>query len=551
MSKQSQRASKDFTRRKFLGVSAMATAAFYGATSFGLTSCKKDKEIIDNEGSNGGDVIYGRDTDVVVIGSGFGGAVAGLRMSEAGLNVTMLEMGKHYEVSPDGKTFCSMLQPDERSTWLKNKTVLPFGPRLPIRKVGLGVLDRVEYDNMKIYRGTCLGGGSLVYGAMLPQANSALWDEQFPDIDYEEMQNIWYPKVRTVLPVTRKVPQDILDSKYYRYARVGIEQCEKAGMEPFWIPGGLDFNIVRDEIEGRVKKSSISGDLLYGVNSGAKNSVDRNYIPAAVGTGKMTVETMSKVRYIEQKEDGRYEVMIDRINDQGKTVKSNVIRCTYLFVTAGVVGTNGILLRSQREGGLKNLEHIGEGVGTNGNIMMVRGKFGEDVGAEQCSFPVSGYYQPDNPYGILLAEQAPVPLGVELKLLGALAITINEYRGHFKLDNNNDDEGVSLVWDKNGLDQGYAQARHFTDRLIDANGGQVMTSFFQPDGFSKDFTYHPLGGVLRGKASDNYGRLKAYKNLYCVDGSMIPGYTCAANPAMTIAAVAERCLDDIIRNDLF
>ncbi|MCO5249591.1 MAG: FAD-binding protein [Chitinophagales bacterium] len=521
MSKHQDQAGGDFTRRKFLGMSAMATAAFYGASSFGLTSCKKDKDTDDSEGP-----IYGRDTDVVVIGSGFGGAVAGLRMSEAGLNVTMLEMGKHYEVSPNGNTFCSMLQPDERSTWLKNKTVLPFGPRLPIRKTGLGVLDRVEYDNMKIYRGTCLGGGSLVYGAMLPQANQALWGTEYPDIDYQEMQDIWYPKVRTVLPVSRKVPQDILDSKYYKYARVGIEQCEKAGMETFYIPGGIDFDIVRGEIEGRIKKSSVSGDLLYGVNSGAKNSVDRNYIPAAVGTGKMTVETMSKVRYIEQLEDGRYEVLIDRINDQGKTIKSDVLRCTYLFVTAGVVGTNGIFLRSQKEGGLANLEHIGEHIGTNGNIMLVRGQFGEDVGSEQCSFPVSGYFQPDNPYGILLAEQAPVPLGVETRLLGALAITINDYRGKFELDGSNADEGVSLNWAKNGLDQGYAQAQYFADRLNDANGGKVMTTFFQPDGFSRDFTYHPMGGVVRNLSSDAYGRLKGYKNLYCVWSDDVRIYLC-------------------------
>lgn len=539
----------DYNRRRFLGLSAMATAAFYGASTFGLTSCKKDASI-DEDPDNPKEPEYGEDTEVVVIGSGFGGSASALRMTEAGMKVIMLEMGKHYEVADSKKPFCSTLKPDGRATWLRNSTMLPFGPTLRIMNKGLGVLDRVEYDHMKIYRGTCLGGGSVVYGCMLPQANDILWNDQFPDISYSEMDQLWYPKVRSVIPV-RTVPEDILNSEYYRFARVGFDHCVKAGMQKFFIPGGVDFDSIRDEIEGRIQKCLTDGDLLYGVNSGAKHSVDRNYIPAAMGTGKLTIQTMSKVHHIEQLKDGRYEVLVERIDNDGKVVKSHVIRSNYVFVCAGVVGSNGILLRSINENGLPNLERIGENVGTNGNIMVVRGKFDENVGSKQCIVPVSGYYQPDNPHGIYLAEQAPIPIGFETGVLGVLGVTVNEYRGQFKLDSDNSTEGVSLDWDPNGLDQGLEASRNFIGRLLDANGGQVMSSVFPNDGYSKDFTYHPLGGVVRGQSSDNYGRLKGYKNLYCIDGSMIPGSTCAANPSLTIAAIAERCLDNIIKNDLF
>lgn len=539
---------KDFTRRKFLGMSAMASAAVYGASIINLTSCSKDNPF--EKPSKTPDSLYGEDTDVVVIGSGFGGAVAALRMTEAGMNTIMLEMGKQYEVTGSNQPFCSTLSPDGRSTWLKSKTVLPFGPSLPIFKKGLGVLDRVDYDHMKIYRGTCLGGGSVVYGCMLPQANDLLWDEEFPDISYEEMNSVWYPKVRSIIP-TQRVPDDILASKYYEYARVAFEHCEKAGIEKFYIPAGVDFQSIRDEIHGRAKKYLTNGDLLYGVNSGAKHSVDRNYIPAALGTGKLTIQTMSKVHYIEQQSDGRYEVLIYKIDEQGSIVKSHTIRSKYVFVCAGTVGTNGIFLRSQRENGLSNLERIGENVGTNGNIMVIRNDFGKNVGSKQCIVPVSGYYQPDNPYGVYLAEQAPIPIGFETGALGVLGVTVNEYRGQFKLDHSNTSEGVSLDWDPNGLSQGLEASKHFINRILDANGGSVMKNIFPRDGYSKDFTYHPLGGVVRGQSSDQYGRLKGYKNLYCVDGSMIPGSTCAANPSLTIAAIAERCLQDIVKNDLF
>lgn len=548
MFKSSQKTVNDYNRRKFLGLSAMATAAFYGASTFGLTSCKKDPiedDTVDPEIPE-----YGEDAEVVVIGSGFGGSAAALRMTEAGMNVTMLEMGKQYEVTDSKKPFCSTLKPDGRANWLRNKTILPFGPSLSIAKKGLGVLDRVDYSNMKVYRGTCLGGGSVVYGCMLPQANDLLWSDQFPDISYAEMDQQWYPKVRSIIP-TRTVPEDILNSEYFRFARVGLEHCVKAGMQKFMIPGGVDFDSIRDEIEGRIRKCLTDGDLLYGVNTGAKHSVDRNYIPAAMGTGKLTIKTMSKVHHIEVLNDGRYEVLVEKINEEGKTVKSYVIRSKYVFVCAGVVGTNGILLRSINENGLPDLERIGENVGTNGNIMVVRGKFDENVGSKQCIVPVSGYYQPDNPHGAYLAEQAPIPIGFETGVLGILGVTVNEYRGQFKMDAANNTEGVSLDWDPNGLEQGLAASRDFIGKILDANGGQVISSIFPNDGYSKDFTYHPLGGVVRGQSSDNYGRLKGYKNLYCIDGSMIPGSTCAANPSLTIAAIAERCLDDIIKKDLF
>jgi len=63
-------------------------------------------------------------------------------------------------------------------------------------------------------------------------------------------------------------------------------------------------------------------------------------------------------------------------------------------------------------------------------------------------------------------------------------------------------------------------------------------------------TAHPCGGVVMDKACDTYGRVKGYKGLYVVDGALVPRGTAAANPALTIAALAERCMDNIIRNDI-
>jgi cholesterol oxidase len=56
-------------------------------------------------------------------------------------------------------------------------------------------------------------------------------------------------------------------------------------------------------------------------------------------------------------------------------------------------------------------------------------------------------------------------------------------------------------------------------------------------------TYHPLGGLVMGRATDFGGRVAGYANMYCVDGALLPGSTCLANPSLTITANAERCMD--------
>ena len=51
-------------------------------------------------------------------------------------------------------------------------------------------------------------------------------------------------------------------------------------------------------------------------------------------------------------------------------------------------------------------------------------------------------------------------------------------------------------------------------------------------------------------ACDLEGRVRGHRGLYVLDGALIPGTTAACNPSMTIAAVAERALDRIVREDV-
>ena len=82
-----------------------------------------------------------------------------------------------------------------------------------------------------------------------------------------------------------------------------------------------------------------------------------------------------------------------------------------------------------------------------------------------------------------------------------------------------------------------------------ANRTKYRTGLFADNKYyADDFTYHPLGGCLLGKATDDYGRVKGYNNLYVVDGSLIPG-SVGVNPYVTITALAERNIEHVIAND--
>ena len=69
-------------------------------------------------------------------------------------------------------------------------------------------------------------------------------------------------------------------------------------------------------------------------------------------------------------------------------------------------------------------------------------------------------------------------------------------------------------------------------------------------GATRRSTFHPLGGVTMGFAADTFGRVHGYRGLYVVDGALIGGSTPTANPAWTIAALAERAMATILAEDL-
>lgn len=484
------------------------------------------------------------DVPALIIGSGFGGAVTALRLGQAGIRTMVIEQGKRWPTTPNA--FSLIFPPDGRSTWLRTRTVLPVGPSFPINS-HTGVLDRVDYENMSVYRGTAVGGGSIVYGAISVQPPEDLFYEIFPrGISYQELAP-YYDRVRHMLRITT-VPADVEAQPYYDYARIFAEQGANAGLAVESVAQATDWEVIRSEIAGTVTPSALIGEAYYGNNSGCKNSLDRNYLPMAEATGNVTIHPLHRVIEIVQKSSGTYGVTVEEIDETGRVLQTKEITTTYLFLAAGSVGTTELLVKARELGNLSNLnEEVGQGWGPNGNALFMR-SVNELTGAMQGYPVINAIPDYNNAASPSRIESLFFSIGQECGCLFHLLIALDTERGSFSY--NSATNKVELMW--TGSDQVARAVMDFVGRLNAANGGLLGSPAglpFQLPDVLTDFTFHPLGGMVMGKACDLNGRVHGYPKMYVMDGSALPGSCATANPSLTIAALAERNIETILAED--
>ena len=543
-SKKNENGGKRFSRRKFIKLTGAATAGMI------FSPCLPDLAW----------AIPAPDEyrPVIIIGSGFGGAITAFRLTEAGIPVTMFEKGRRWPITPEGNTFSSYIYPDGRSTWLQNWTVVPIGPPLPINKYA-GVLEGHFYPGLRVLTGACYGGGSIVYGGLLVKPPQSLFEKVFPqEISYADL-NTYYQRVADMLKIST-VPDDVFQSASFTHFRVMEEECAAAHLKTVRINSASDWDIVRKEIDGTIKPSIIHGAAIYGVNSGAKKSLDMNYLRQAEDTGLLEVKTLTQVRDIGMDKTGRYLVSVQEIDVRGKVVAKKVYSCDYLFLAAGSIGTSTLLVKAKAKGLLPDLNsYVGHGWGNNGNVEVLRSGLHEPTGVWQGGPPASAIEDYDNPIAPIFIEHPQFPLGIDS--LGQLylgigvdtysllyfGIGINPTQGEFNYNYFTDN--VSLHWPKgNNQQQNITDALMYTAHTLNkVNGGFINPLLAGPKGYLDNAVYHPLGGAVMGKACDYFGRVKNYERLYVNDSALIPGSTASANPSFTVAAIAERNIETIIK----
>lgn len=126
----------------------------------------------------------------IVVGSGFGGSVAALRLGQAGYRTCVFERGRRWPTKDDGFTFPRLMSPDGRSAWFSDRpNVNQLTRVLPIQRYP-GLVDRIHGNGIDAIFGAGIGGGSLAFGYSTPQPRQREWDQIFPkDIPFSEMDS--------------------------------------------------------------------------------------------------------------------------------------------------------------------------------------------------------------------------------------------------------------------------------------------------------------------------------------------------------------------------
>ncbi|MFC4127901.1 FAD-dependent oxidoreductase [Nocardia rhizosphaerae] len=459
---------------------------------------------------------------VVVIGSGYAGAVTALRLAQAGISCTVLERGRRWQISPSGDTFATTGNPDARALW--------------VPAAATGVLEVAVGSGITCFAGAGVGGGSLVNYTVLMAPRADLFDASFGGrLDYAEMARVWYPRARDLLGGSA-VPDDILATEAYAGARAFDDTCRHAGLATQRPTLAVDWDIVREELRGRVRPSATVGDCMLGINSGAKHSVDRTILAAAEATGAVTVRAMHEVTGVRLDGVG-YRVGYQVLDLAGRPQTTGEITTRTVVFAAGSLGTTRLLVRARARGDLPGLpETVGRYWGTAGDHVAigagaVHGSLGGPahiVATDWATTPVT-----------LLSFPLGVPVAGELTR-NALAVGITPPLGSIRYDAPTDrteihwpaaDPAIAAV--SSGIGATLAK--------IDAVRPAPTPTFALPT-----VTSHALGGAVLGAVTDRYGRVAGHPGLHVVDSALIPGSTGAVPPALTVTALADRCASALV-----
>jgi cholesterol oxidase len=512
-------------------------------------------------------------SDVVVVGSGFGGSTAALRLSEKGYRVTVLEAGRRFT-------------DDElpRTSWDLRRYL--WAPRLKC----FGVQRIHLLPDVLVMAGAGVGGGSLNYANTLYRPPSAFFrDPQWAGItDWESELAPYYEQASRMLGVTTNPTTTPADEVMREVAELmGVGQTFTS--TPVGVFYGEPGVTVPDPYFGGVGPDRTGctecGSCMTGCRVGGKNTLMKNYLHLAERAGAV-VHPMTTVTRIRPVPGGGWEVQTVRT---GAWWEKRTVRrwtCDRVVLAAGTYGTQQLLHAMKDDGTLPLLSpRLGHQTRTNSEAVLGararRGTVDYSQGvAITSSFHIDEhthvepvrYGRGSNAIGLL--QTVLVDGGGRfprwVKALGVIArdpaafvrslsvyrwsertvialvmqsrdnsIVVSGRRGRFggrSLTSRPGPGEPSPTW----IPKGHEAVRKIAD-LIEGDPGGAFTELVDIP-----MTAHFLGGCAIGATSDEgvvdaYHRVHGYPDLSIVDGSAVSA-NLGVNPSLTITAQAERAM---------
>jgi len=512
------------------------------------------------------------DYDFVIIGSGFGGSVAALRLAEKGYSVCVIEKGKRYHNGDYADTNWKLWK------WL-------WIPRFYFT----GIQQLTLLHNVFILSGTGVGGGSLVYCAVLFEPPDSFYqDPQWSglDKDWKNTLTPFFRQAKQMLGVTenpklwksdellRDYAKEIGREEHFRPTQVGIFFGEPGVEVPDPYFGG----------KGPARTGcDHSGGCMLGCKTGGKNSLDRNYLYLAEKMGVRIVPE-TEVVLVREAEDEGYLITLRKSIGLFRGRRDRIHVRAVVFA-AGALGTNKLLLECKRVGALPKIsDHLGRVVRTNSEVMVgVRARDRNECFCEGIAITSSLFVNDEThiepvryPEGSnamfwlsTLATDGGSRLTRPLKhIWNCLTHPIDFIRSRspfgwakraiILLVMQTLDNQLQFIWKRRWWfpfsrsltskvteksTPTYIPAANEAARAIARRINGIPQSAVTEVMFNIPLSAHILGGCVIGKdpehgVVDKYGKVFGYKNLYIVDGSIIPA-NLGVNPSLTITALAE------------
>jgi cholesterol oxidase len=511
--------------------------------------------------------------DVVVVGSGFGGSVAALRLVEKGYRVLVLEAGRRFtdETLP-------------RTSWDVSRFL--WAPRLG----WLGIQRIHVLPDVVVLAGAGVGGGSLVYANTLyrPSSDAFYEDPQWSGItDWRSELAPYYDQASRMLGVVDN-PTCTPSDEIVRKAAVDLGVGDSFRLAPVGVVFGTPGARVPDPFFGGAgpeRRGCLEcGECMTGCRHGAKNTLPTNYLYLAERAGARVVAetTVTSVRPRGQE----WEVRTSRTGRRGG---GRTVTADQVVVAAGTWGTQELLHRMKADGTLPRLsDRLGALTRTNS----------EQLGGAAARW--RGWRRrPDLTRGVAITSSVhlddhthlePVRYGRGSNLMGLLSTVLTDGGGRVPrpvrwlgnvlrhpgqvaslllgLGSWSQRTVIGLVMQTGGASITVRLRRTWrgTTRLTSSPGEGEPNPTWIPaanaayrrmaahlGGFAASslgevadvpMTAHFLGGCTIGRSPDEgvvdaYHRVFGHPGLHVVDGSAISA-NLGVNPSLTITAQAER-----------